>query len=893
MKLRMLSLLLAAALLAGLVPAVFAEEVTPALIPYPVEGGNLYFNAETQTIEEADEGITAIDLPAEINGVAVKVIRNYLFYNNTTLRSVKLAAGLELIDESAFSTCTALENVTILGVKTIGNAAFCGCTKLKNLTIAGVETINLDAFACNPALETLTLPAGTKSAGSGAFRDCTSLTTVQLPDGLLELDATFYGCTSLETLPKLPRSLTHVDGSTFQNTAAWNDEANWTDDLFYHDGWLLGSRNDERDILSVAEGTRGIADSALRDHAWLSTVTLPESLEYIGNWAFYSDASIRRLVFKSKLKGIGDFAFENCSALRAACFNGDLPALGRETFWRNGSNYVTNEKEYYPLKELTLYYYPERTGWATVTEYVTAPWDGGVIPSGYITKKIDGGELNFNMETGEVESFTGTLTHLELPEKINGSYVRRIKACVFEKQTELTTVTLPESLFVLGNGAFKNCTALRSIKLPKRMQSLGHSLFEGCTVLQTVILPEGPKELPAYLLKNCESLNYVSIPEGVTFIGMEAFRGCKLLSRLVLPDSLTGIGNEAFGGCSSLETLVLPPHLEYFRDYCFASCTSLTSVTIPASVKNLAWFGFEGCTALEAVYFLGDAPTGGEAAFPNCPKVILFYPPDAEGWSTPTWNYYPAYPYAHVHTFTSQIVSPTCTEQGYTLQRCACGEEQKVDFVAALGHSYENDVCIRCGQRDPDAAPLLEPVRFRDVSEKEWYAEAVAYAVRKGLMNGVGNEKFDPEGTMTRAMLVTVLWREAGKPDAGKTAFTDVPVNEWYTDAVAWAADCGVVNGVGGGKFDPDGAITREQMAAILFRYANTNKIDTAQRGDTAAFPDAGEVSDWAKDALSWTVAMGIIGGTEENGKVYLDPQGNATRAQVAAILMRYLEKIK
>ena len=137
MKLRMLSLLLAAALLAGLVPAVFAEEVTPALIPYPVEGGNLYFNAETQTVEEADEGITAIDLPAEINGVAVKVIQNYLFYNNTTLRSVKLAAGLELIDESAFSTCTALEDVTILGVKTIGNAAFRGCTKLKNLTIAG------------------------------------------------------------------------------------------------------------------------------------------------------------------------------------------------------------------------------------------------------------------------------------------------------------------------------------------------------------------------------------------------------------------------------------------------------------------------------------------------------------------------------------------------------------------------------------------------------------------------------------------------------------------------------------------------------------------------------------------------------------------------------------
>ena len=119
-----------------------------------------------------------------------------------------------------------------------------------------------------------------------------------------------------------------------------------------------------------------------------------------------------------------------------------------------------------------------------------------------------------------------------------------------------------------------------------------------------------------------------------------------------------------------------------------------------------------------------------------------------------------------------------------------------------------------------------------------------------------------------------------------------MPASAYYYDAVAWAADCGVVNGVGGGKFDPDGAITREQMAAIPFRYANTNQIDTAQRGDMAAFPDAGEVSEWAKDALSWTVAMGIIGGTEENGKVYLDPQGNATRAQVAAILMRYVARV-
>ena len=159
-------------------------------------------------------------------------------------------------------------------------------------------------------------------------------------------------------------------------------------------------------------------------------------------------------------------------------------------------------------------------------------------------------------------------------------------------------------------------------------------------------------------------------------------------------------------------------------------------------------------------------------------------------------------------------------------------------------------------------------------------------------MNGISASQFDPDGSMTRAMLVTVLWRYAEKPDAGENSFTDVRAGQWYTEAVGWAANNGVVNGVGNNRFDPMGNITREQMAAILYRYATGIGVDTAARSSLDAFPDGASVSGYARDALSWCIARGIINGTVLGGRSYLDPQGKATRAQVATILTRYIQNV-
>ena len=180
---------------------------------------------------------------------------------------------------------------------------------------------------------------------------------------------------------------------------------------------------------------------------------------------------------------------------------------------------------------------------------------------------------------------------------------------------------------------------------------------------------------------------------------------------------------------------------------------------------------------------------------------------------------------------------------------------------------------------------------YDDVAGDSWYYSAVSFAYYNGLMNGVAAEKFDPNGTMTRAMLVTVLWRLDGGEAAGTSPFTDVPENQWYTEGVIWAAENGIVNGVGGGRFDPNGSVTREQIATILYRYAEYCGLDVSERAALSRFADAARVSDYAAAPMQWAVQLGIIGGRQESSGLWLAPQSSGTRAEVAAMLMRFLTR--
>lgn len=177
---------------------------------------------------------------------------------------------------------------------------------------------------------------------------------------------------------------------------------------------------------------------------------------------------------------------------------------------------------------------------------------------------------------------------------------------------------------------------------------------------------------------------------------------------------------------------------------------------------------------------------------------------------------------------------------------------------------------------------------FMDISEKAWYHEAVDYVYNNDLFSGTSATTFDPEMVMSRAMLVTVLYRIDGKPDiTAENHFLDVEAGNWYTDAVIWADANEIVYGYDDGNFGPNDSISREQMAVILYRYTEYKGYDMTASADLSGFTDADEITDYAETAMAWAYANHIINGM---GDGTLDPQGKATRKQVAAILQRFCE---
>ena len=179
--------------------------------------------------------------------------------------------------------------------------------------------------------------------------------------------------------------------------------------------------------------------------------------------------------------------------------------------------------------------------------------------------------------------------------------------------------------------------------------------------------------------------------------------------------------------------------------------------------------------------------------------------------------------------------------------------------------------------------------QYKDVpSYGNWAHGGIDYVLSQGLFKGTSKNRFSPNAPMTRAMLVTVLWRGCASPTGFENSFSDVPNGTWYTQAIAWGHSYGIVTGLEEGRFFPDMTVTREQIATILFRMAKKAGCDTSKRAQLTGFPDQGKVSKYAREAMQWAVAEKLIEGVYVSGKNYLKPASGATRAQVATIIMRF-----
>ena len=268
----------------------------------------------------------------------------------------------------------------------------------------------------------------------------------------------------------------------------------------------------------------------------------------------------------------------------------------------------------------------------------------------------------------------------------------------------------------------------------------------------------------------------------------------------------------------------------------------------------------------------------------------------------------------HEHNYVRQERPATCTQDGYVKYVCACGSSYDETVYPALGHDWDSGTvtkeptatetgirtyaCTRCNETKTESIPVVSvdvTEMFTDVT-KNWAYPGIQYCVTHGIMGGMGDGTFAPTGTTTRAQIVQILYNLEGTPAvSGTTPFTDLTAN-WYKPAILWAYQNNVVAGKSPTTFDPEGPVTREQIALILTQYMfHVLKMErTWTPADLSAFPDGAQVSSWAKEAMQDAVALGLINGTKApDGLVYLDPQGSAARQQVATILMNFCQNVK
>ncbi len=474
--------------------------------------------------------------------------------------------------------------------------------------------------------------------------------------------------------------------------------------------------------------------------------------------------------------------------------------------------------------------------------------------------------------------------------------VARIGRSAFAGCTQLRRVDGFGAVTSVMSQAFAGCTALAELAVPGTVAEIGTGAFSGCTGLTAAVFASGVRSLGAYALAGCTALRRVDLPDGMTLLGGGLFSGCTALAELPLPDDAAWVEPRLCENCTALQTVVLPGAMTEVPRGLLRGCTGLRRVTFQGAVTAVGDGAFSGCDALADVYFTGTRPQWDAVAIgaDNARLTAAALHTDAAAHTYPdAWTL---------------VTEPTCTRDGLRTRTCTdpgCGKTLS-ERVPALGHDWDDGVivrapsgvrmgerritCRRCGLTQAEAIPpeIAAYEQFHDLDRNAWSYDGIAYCVARGLMSGTDTHTFSPSGVTTRAQLVQVLYNLAGEPDmTGVTApFADAR-SGWYRDAVVWAYRTGVVSGTSDTTFSPDQAVTREQIAVILMAFAA--QVPGAERpaapADLAAFPDGGSVSPWARDAMADAVALGVLGGAEVNGTLWLRPQGQATRAEVATVL--------
>ena len=515
---------------------------------------------------------------------------------------------------------TVTNNGTEYSVTKIGEYAFQGSAVTSVSTPEGIISIDYNAFKGCQNLESVTLPESLTTLGSYAFYSCKLLKTIKIPSGVTAIPSScFYECSSLESVT-IPEGVTTIGDDAFQSC---NLNALTLPESLETIGWSAFDRNSSLKSVNIPAKVKTIETQAFKS-CGLTDLVIPEGVQTIGDLAFENNL-LKNLTLPSTIKTIGNGAFRYNNNLQSIICNAIMPpALGDNAF----SSGITPSIKV-PISSIAAY--RKAYGWKDFSSYY-----GGEVVADGITYRIDeNGAMVAVAETALTEA--NILSTVEF--EGNQYLVIKINDKVFYGNTNLTTVTLAESLTTLGSNAFESCKSLKTIKIPSGVTAIPENCFRECSLMESVSLPAGLVEIGEYAFSGCKNLESVTLPESLTTLGSYAFSSCKSLKTIKIPSGVTAIPDHCFYECSSLENvtisegvtdigieaflscnlnaLTLPESLEAIGSYAFYNNPSLKSVNIPAKVKTIESQAFYECCGLTDLVIPEGVQTIGDYAFYN------------------------------------------------------------------------------------------------------------------------------------------------------------------------------------------------------------------------------------------------------------------------------------
>ena len=770
------------------------------------------------------------------------------------------------------------------GVPNVGDRAFKDCNYLTCVYLNdGIATIGDHAFYTDEYLSAINMPRKLELIDKYAFYGCDTLTFVRAGacSRLKRIeDHAFYSCTMLAEL-RLPNCLTYIGPWAF----AWDR--------------ILGQEDTTLGLPSSLQVIDTGAFAFVNHH---KNLNIPANVTRIGDYAFMCDYYMNNLTFSpgDKPLTIGKAAFAGDNHMKSVDLSNRVAQIDRCAF----AGCELLEEAYFGDKIDTIQARAFTSVDAALQLAIKTVLNGILAPD-----DPDGNEEH-------ADDIAAGLTQIAKVTQLKRAIFKNAPAKTITGAAD-TNSSFPRDCVVYYPQG--NYTWAAELKDDGTWQGYKTGLWHGDHIAQfadTVVDPTCTKQ--GYTHHACTVKGCTYAPVDDTYVAATDHTWVKTQT---YPASCTEQGT-AFYKCSACgatrtEKIAALGHDLSRCDLFPATCTKPGRVVgtcarcgvqidevIPAKGHDYSYADVRTePTCTESGHYQGTCPTCGKDYDDVIPALghdwgewVVAQEPTAE---TTGYRYHICarcnarvgedIPKLHTHTWDAGVVTqkPTATEPGVKTYTCTICNEQKTESIPATGVP---DTC--------PGGPTCPGYAFRDMPAPDNWAHAgLDYCIYSGYINGLSATTVDPSGTCTRAQLVCILYRIQGEPkvvegyelDKLRAPFDDVPRGQWYTNAILWAKLTRIVNGTSATTFDPSGQITREQLAAILYRYTAKYAPDaTGNAASLADYPDAGSVSAYARDAMAWAVGNGLIKGLPHDKTDYLEPGGSTTRAQVATILMRY-----